>query len=813
VVDRAFARCAAFPPRRALRAACAALSLLLLLAPPCVARGGFARAALARGELASRDLARRDIASRDIASGDFTPRPLGPSLAGVELCLERGAFRAGPAGLGAPRQVWLAASGSALPELRGARWIQPLAAGAEVGSAQREGLWSYDLALPAGVDLGLTRFAIEGAQALVIAPNGALEVRCALGRLEHSAPRAWIVDADGRELATPVRFALRGAFEVAFEVPKRPLGHALRIDPGLRWSAAWGGSGDEVIHALARAADGDWIVCGETRSLDLFGTAGALQPLPGGGGDAFVARLASDGAALRWATYLGGRADDVARALCVAPDGSLYVAGGTSSGDFPTTSGALSRTLGGARDAFLARLSGDGRALLASTFAGGSGDDEARACAWVIDHPVIAGGTNSSDLPTHAAAFQRAPRGGLDGFALELSADLSALLAGTYWGGGARDEVQALLFDGELVLGGSSESPDLPTTPLAWQRSPRGADLFVARFAPGLVAPRCSTYFGGSGAESEIALACDGAGRVALATSSSSDDLPTSAASFSPVRASQGAPDAFVALLDADLTQVLAGTYLGGTSVDGASAIAIGPSGEMLVAGLTLSSNFPRTAGAFQTAHASLVPFSRHDAWVARLDAELRSLTYASFLGGSAAELAPRITWDPEGDALIALATSSPDFPSAGATLPPRGAGLDLAVARIDLLPAGMRRYGRASAGARSTPLLWANEPPRAASTSFRLGLRGGGAHAAALHLFSPRAASAPWSALGLELWLDPAPPAFVLAFACDASGSFELPLAAPPGLAGQRVHVQSLSFDLAYQSLASSAAYELELR
>ncbi len=148
-----------------------------------------------------------------------------------------------------------------------------------------------------------------------------------------------------------------------------------------------------------------------------------------------------------------------------------------------------------------------------------------------------------------------------------------------------------------------------------------------------------------------------------------------------------------------------------------------------------------------------------------------------------------------------------------GSALSPRGAGLDLAAARIDLLPIGMRRYGRASAGPRSTPLLWANEPPRAASTSFRLGVRGGGAHAAAVHFFAPRAAAVPWQALGLELWLDPAPPAFALAFACDALGAYELALAAPPGLAGQRVHVQTLSYDLAYQALASSAAYELTLR
>ncbi|MBK9384647.1 MAG: hypothetical protein IPN34_07490 [Planctomycetes bacterium] len=781
MVDRALARCVAQAPRRALGAALAALSLLLVLAPPSVARG------------------------------EVAPRPLGPPLAGVELVLERGGFRAGPPGLDAPRHVWLAASAS--PVARGSRWFQPLAAGAEVGYALRDGLWSYDLALPAGVDLEVARFAIEGALSLFVAPAGALELRCVRGRLEHSAPRAWIVEADGYARETAVRFVRRGAFEVAFEVPERTRGQALRIDPGLRWSAAWGGSGDEVIHALARAADGDWIVCGETRSLDLGGTAGALQPRPGGGGDAFVARLAGDGGVLRWATYLGGSGEEVARAVCVAPDGAIYVAGGTSSTDFPTTSASLSRALGGPRDAFLAAISGDGRALLASTYAGGSGADEARACAWVIDHPAIAGVTSSSDLPTHAAAFQRAPR------AARTASCSSSQPISPGWSPAPTSEARRATKCKRCSSTASSCSVGRPSPRTSRRRRSPGSRRRAARISSSRVPPLGSSR---PAARPTSAAAAPRTSWRSRATARGASRSPPAAARTisrrargrSPRRARRRAHPTPTSPCSTPISRRCSRVAI---SAEPASTARARSRSGRAASSSSPGSRSPRTSRAprarFQTAHASLVPFARHDAWVARLDAELRTLTYASFLGGSAAELAPRLSWDPEGDALVALATNSLDFPSAGAPPPPRGAGLDLAAARIDLLPSGMRRYGRASAGPRATPLLWANEPPRAASTSFRLGLRGGGAHAAALHLFSPRAAAAPWSALGLELWLDPAPPAFALAFACDASGSFDLPLAAPPGLAGQRVHVQSLSFDLASQSLASSAAYELELR
>lgn len=738
--------------------------------------------------------------------------PLAPPAAGVHLVLGPGSFRAGPPDLRAPLCRWREALGA--PYARGQRWIQALAGGAEASYELRDARWSYDLALPAGVALERACFAVEGAAHLELGAHGELRVRCAAGVLEHSAPRAWARGADGTTREVGVRFALRGAALCGFEAPERSSEESLLIDPGLRWSATFGGGGDEIVHALARAADGDWILCGETRSSDLAGTAHAAQRASGGGGDAFVMRLAADGSALRWATYLGGRGAEVARALALAPDGAILVVGSTDSSDFPTTPLALHRTALGGRDAFAALLEPDGRAWRAATYLGGSGDDEALASAWVGDHPALAGSTTSADLPTSGSAFQRAPRGGLDGFVFELSSDLAQSFAGSYCGGSGRDEVRALLFDGELALGGVTESADLPSTPGALQPAGRGADLFVARFAPGLGAPRALSYFGGSGAEHELALASDGRGRLALGTSSASDDLPIAPGAFAPSRASTFAPDAYLAVLDADLTQVLASTYFGGTGVDGLSDLAFGPSGELLAVGLTLSSNLPRTAGALQTAHASLTPFARHDAWIARFDAQLRELAYASFLGGSAAELAPRVAWDPEGDAFFAGSTASLDFPRLGSPLNGLGGGgLDLCVARIDLLPEGMERYGRASVHAEATPLLWANEPPRSGSASFRLGLRGAGPHAPGLHLFAPRAAAGPWYALGVELWLDPAPPAFLLAFASDVTGAFELALAAPHGLAGQAVHVQALAWDPVRATASSSAGYLLTLR
>src|SRR5207247_7220554 len=113
---------------------------------------------------------------------------------------------------------------------------------------------------------------------------------------------------------------------------------------------------------------------------------------------------------LAFSSFLGGGEGDYANAIAVDSAGNVYLAGRTSSTDFPTTTGAFRPAFGGAQDAFLAKvnpaLSGTA-ALVYASFLGGSGGDQGTAIA--VDsagNVYLAGPTSSTDFPTTTGAFQ-----------------------------------------------------------------------------------------------------------------------------------------------------------------------------------------------------------------------------------------------------------------------------------------------------------------------------------------------------------------------------------------------------------------------
>jgi uncharacterized protein (TIGR03437 family) len=156
------------------------------------------------------------------------------------------------------------------------------------------------------------------------------------------------------------------------------------------------------------------------------------------------------------------------------------------------------------------------------------------------------------------------------------------------------------------------------------------------------------------------AIAVDAAGEVAIVGSTSSDSLPSTPGVFQPQRNSSGmcvsgdmsatpipCPDAFVAKLDAagDLAWA---TYLGGSLQDQANAVATDASGNLFVAGLTQSSDFPNIS-AFQSTFGGVA-----DGFIAKISADGTKVLYASFLGGSGYDLAQAVAIDAAGNAYVA---------------------------------------------------------------------------------------------------------------------------------------------------------------
>ena len=211
-------------------------------------------------------------------------------------------------------------------------------------------------------------------------------------------------------------------------------------------------------------------------------SAGAPQATNAGSLDAFVCGLSADGTALIFSTYLGGSSSDSGNAIAVNPTASaVWIAGTTSSWNFPVTSGAYQRTFGGIFDTFAARIDVGSRTTRYVTYLGGSDRDVANGMALDSSESVwIVGGTNSTNFPTASGVQSTLSTPG-DGFAAVLDAN-GWLLFSTYLGGHGDDRANAVAGNGSgaAILAGGTWSRDFPYSTYAHQLLTSSSTAFVA---------------------------------------------------------------------------------------------------------------------------------------------------------------------------------------------------------------------------------------------------------------------------------------------------------------------------------------------
>jgi Beta-propeller repeat/HYDIN/CFA65/VesB-like, Ig-like domain len=365
---------------------------------------------------------------------------------------------------------------------------------------------------------------------------------------------------------------------------------------------------------------------------------------------------------LSYSTYLGGSSGDAGYGIAVDQSGNVYVAGSTSSPDFPTASPEQAAD-GGSADAFVSKLDPTGTTLLYSTYLGGNGFDQANAIAVDASGNVyVAGSTASTDFPT-AGALQSTPGGAGDAFVAKLDSTGSKLLYSTYLGGSGADFGRGIAVDssGNAYVTGSTQSLDFPTASPLQAANAGGTDAFVSELNASGSALVYSTYLGGGGTDVGTAIAVDSAGSVYLTGHTSSTDFPATSGALQTVAGGSG--DAFVAKLDSTGTKLDYATYLGGSAFDFADALAVDSStGAAYVAGFTASLDFPLSASPLQGTAGG-----NGDAFVAELNASGSGLLYSTYLGGADRDEAMGVALDSAGDVYVTGYTRSSDFPSANA--------------------------------------------------------------------------------------------------------------------------------------------------
>jgi len=430
--------------------------------------------------------------------------------------------------------------------------------------------------------------------------------------------------------------------------------------------------------------------------------------------------------ALAYSTYLGGTGTQALVKAAVDPALNIYLAGSTTSTDFPGTTPPPP----GAQNIFISKINplatGGSSQLLYSIYLGSSGTDLLAGIAVDSDYDIyVAGTTASSDssFPTTANAFQTSPEEvGTHGFLTKIVATQTqgnpitivyGLGYSTYLSGNSADFVTGLAIDGgcnqqacNAYVTGRTTSTDpashyFPANPNAYQlfsQATAGSgdpQFFASKIntnGSGTYSMLYSTYFGSG---SPIGLTVTGGGigvdpnsssTVNMYITGTTNMLPTTGTGSVPIlldawqaclnqtgqttgcsTTPSTNTDAIVAKFNPNVdgqSSLIYATYLGGAANDSGLAIAVDTTGNAYITGSTSSTSWPNTTSSFQS---SGYGGGASDAFIAKIGTQSGStypLTYFTYLGGSGADVGNAILVDSVGAVHVVGSTTSTNFPT-----------------------------------------------------------------------------------------------------------------------------------------------------
>jgi Beta-propeller repeat len=464
-------------------------------------------------------------------------------------------------------------------------------------------------------------------------------------RLRGAAPGVDLVYA-GEDGALALRFAVAGGADPGRATLRYRGAHAMRVatDGALVVEAA----GTRVVHERPRISEGDGPARRELRGVWVVADGAAHVRVDG---HAPAAPLAiSTRIAFADAPPAAG---DLGTAIAVWRE-HVHVVGATSSALLPRV--APGKEYAGGWDAFVLRMTRDGRTVESTTILGGRGADLARAVAVDGDGRIhVAGETSSTDFPVAGRAAQWRNAGGTDAFVTTLGPD-GRLLWSTYLGGPDDDRAWAVaLVRGAVWVGGETRSAAFRAVFPRRSGRAAGTDGFVAGLGRD-GDPVFLDRLGGSGWDEVRALAGGDGGAVAAGATGSYDFRTSPGAPRTEVG---GPSDAFAVCLAPDGT-VRGATLLGGSGEDEALGVALARGGEPVLAGFTTSRDFPVDAPS---------PLGRgdgRDAFVARLAPDCGRLLGSTAFGGAAGDVAHGIAVDGAGNESVIGSSASGGFLAVG---------------------------------------------------------------------------------------------------------------------------------------------------
>ena len=531
-----------------------------------------------------------------------------------------------------------------------------------------------------GGDVGTIDIRIEGVDDIAVNSQDQLVLTTSLGDIVFTAPVAY-QDIGGARQPVEVSYLVNQDLSYGFSVGPYDREHELVIDPLLA-STYLGGHNpqppgnydDDIIHGMVTSG-GDIYVAGATQSPDFPVHLGYDHTLDSAWPDGFITRMSSDLTTVVASTYIGTEFFDRVTDIALDDDGTIIAVGQAGWG-FPVTDGAYNwsgttPTGGG----FVARFSADLSTLEASAMV--TPHDYPSTAALGNGGIYFGGSTNSPDFPITDGAYRSTccPADGFgireyNGFAGKVSWDLSTLEAMTYLGGNAASGIAVAPDSSVFVTDGFDYAITGYTARFDSGLTARTAHL---SYYPGSTSGSSRTYFNDVAATANYVVAV---GQTYM------NDLPATDGAFDTTCGTDGLcdgigpllvprSDGFVAIYSHDLQETYALTYLGGSHHESIRAVTLGANGDIFLTGETTSVDFPTTGIGADTDCGidgqcdPTGPYSPSaDGFVARLSADLSSLEYGTYLGGSGEDYPEVIALDAAGLVHAAGFTDSTDFPT-----------------------------------------------------------------------------------------------------------------------------------------------------
>jgi uncharacterized repeat protein (TIGR01451 family) len=564
-----------------------------------------------------------------------------------------------------------------------------------------QGRLEYDFQVAPGADPTQAELEFDGLKQLDLS-QGRVILQGEGGSLRFEAPQIY-QQIEGRRQPVAGRFVLRASNRVGFEVGPYDHSRELIIDPILSYATYFGGSGDDTSPSIAVDASGNIYLAGTTdsapASFPIPGTQTVFPPTPTNppSTHVFVAKIVPSNAGITSAavyeSFLGGTdGSDSSIGIAVDGGGNAYIAGNTTSSNFPTQTNAYQTKVAsaGRLHVFVSVLDSRGATLKYSSYLAGSGTDTASGIAIDAKGNLYVTGTTTSTTPSDVPSLT-------DAF--------------------------------------PAAAPPTAQQPPYQGVAFKGTQFFVTKVntaSLGIFSIAYSTFFGGGGTSSNAPIVANGGGItvdsngniyftgttnfVYTGTAGRPPDFPIlnayqpcldqppATTIINPPTCSNTStttnPDAFVAKLNpnvAQSAQLIWSTYFGGTQTDSGVGIAIDSGAvNVYIMGTTNSPDFiiPTTSAPYQrcldnefTVSGGVTTCSPPtapgptDAYVARFTNPAASpttptnvaLNYFSYLGGSGNETGTAIAVDTVGDALLTGSTQSTNPPPGYPTTPSSG--------------------------------------------------------------------------------------------------------------------------------------------